>query len=257
MNSADATFNNGNVPSRSVLFIRSLLFWFVFATSLVVYVPLVLLCIPLPFRVRYGIATQWARVSLRWLSVTCKLDYRVSGEENIPETTCIVFSKHQSTWETLALQKLFPPQVWVLKRELLWLPLFGWGLATMKPIAINRGAGRKAVEQLVAQGTERLKEGLWVVVFPEGTRIAPGRRGRYRIGGAVLAERSRHPVIPVAHNAGEFWPRRGFIKLPGTIDVVIGKPITTDGKDAATILKEAETWIESTMESISRVTMAP
>lgn len=257
MNAAPNTLNAGNQPADAVLFIRSLAFWIVFSTSLAVFVPLVLLCTPLPFRLRYRVATQWARLSLDWLAITCKLRHRVSGDENVPDTACIVFSKHQSTWETLALQRLFPPQVWVLKRELLWLPVFGWGLAAMKPIALNRGAGRKAVEQLVEQGKARLKEGLWVIVFPEGTRTAPGTRGRYRIGGAVLAERSGHPVLPVAHNAGEFWPRRGFIKRPGTIDVVIGAPITSDRKDAATILKEAETWIESTMDRISPVKVAP
>lgn len=253
MSKARVTDNVGKPPADAILFFRSLLFWIVFSTSLGIFVPLVLLCMLLPFRLRYRVATQWGRLSLAWLTLTCKLNYRVTGTENVPDTTSIVFCKHQSTWETLALQKFFPPQVWVLKRELLWIPIFGWGLSTMKPIALDRGAGRKAVEQLVAQGTRRLAEGLWVVVFPEGTRVAPGKRGRYRIGGAVLAERSGHPIVPVAHNAGEFWPRRSFIKRPGTIDVVIGKPITTDGKDAAAILKEAETWIESTMDKISHI----
>lgn len=257
MNTTSLTGDNRDMPSDTVLFVRSLAFWIVFSTSLGLFVPLVLLCTLLPFAVRYRVATLWARLSLAWLSFTCKLNYRVKGLDRIPDTTSIVFSKHQSTWETLALQKVFPPQVWVLKRELLWIPVFGWGLATMKPIAINRGAGRKAVEQLVEQGKQRLTNGLWVIVFPEGTRVAPGKRGRYRIGGAVLAERSGHPVVPVAHNAGEYWPRRSFIKRPGTIEVVIGEPIVTDGKDAATILKQAETWIESTMERISQVKAEP
>lgn len=240
-------------PGNIILLMRSLLFWIVFSTSLAIFVPLVLLCTPLSFNLRYRVATQWGKLSLWWLSVTCKLNYRVTGRENVPDATCIVFCKHQSTWETLALQEFFPPQVWVLKRELLWIPLFGWGLATMKPIAINRGAGRKAVEQLAQQGKKRLDEGLWVIVFPEGTRVPPGKRGRYRIGGAVLGQRSGQPIVPVAHNAGEFWPRRSFIKRPGIIEVVIGEPINTKGKDAATILKEAEGWIESTMDKISYV----
>lgn len=138
-------------------------------------------------------------------------------------------------------------QTWVLKRELMWIPLFGWALTLMKPIAINRGAGRKAVEQVVEQGRERLHEGIWVVIFPEGTRTAPGQRRRYGLGGAVLAEASGYPVVPVAHNAGHFWPRRKAIKQPGTVRVVIGPAIDPRGLTAAEINRRAEAWIESTV----------
>jgi len=138
-----------------------------------------------------------------------------------------------------------------MKRELLWVPFFGWALAILGSIAIDRKAGRKAIDQLVTQGRQRLEDGRWVVVFPEGTRIAPGQKGRYRIGGAVLAEQSGHPIVPVAHNAGEFWPRHGFLKRPGVIQVVIGPPISSRGRMAADILKEAEMWIEDTMGRIS------
>jgi 1-acyl-sn-glycerol-3-phosphate acyltransferase len=157
---------------------------------------------------------------------------------------------HQSMFETLALQKLFYPQTWVLKRELLWVPLFGWGLAMLAPIAIDRKAGRKAVRQVIDQGKARLDAGLWVVIFPEGTRVAPGAKGRYGMGGALLAEHSGYPVVPVAHNAGWYWPRRGFLKYPGTIRMVVGTPITSAGKTAAEINAEAEAWIEATVASI-------
>jgi 1-acyl-sn-glycerol-3-phosphate acyltransferase len=158
-----------------------------------------------------------------------------------------VLSKHQSAWETLAFQEIFPPFVFILKRELLWIPLFGWGLALLKPIAIDRDAGRRALDQVVSQGRARLEQGIWVVVFPEGTRVAPGHRRRYKSGGAALAAETGYPVVPVAHNAGVFWPKRSFIKKPGTIRVVIGPPIPTKGKSADEVLDQAEEWIEQTM----------
>lgn len=234
-----------------VLTLRSALFSLLFVSSIPVFAVLTLLCFPFSFRVRYAVATRWARLNLWWLERSCKLRYRVIGAENIPQESSIIFSKHQSTWETLALQQIFPPQVWVVKRELLWLPFFGWGLAMLGSIAIDRKAGRKAIGQLVTQGRTRLNDGRWVVVFPEGTRIAPGKKGRYRIGGAVLAEQTGHPIVPVAHNAGEFWPKRGFIKQPGEIQVMIGPAIPTQGRAAADILKDAENWIETAMLQIA------
>lgn len=227
-----------------MLFLRSLLFALGMWLSTLVFAPLAVLTFPFPFTVRYAFITRWARFNLWWLRLTCRLDYQVRGRENIPVGNAIVFCKHQSAWETLALQKIFPPQVWLLKRELLWVPFFGWGLAMLEPIAIDRRAGRKAVEQLVTQGGERLANGRWVVIFPEGTRVPPGQSGRYGIGGAVLAAKSGYPVVPVAHNAGEFWPRRGFIKRPGTITVVVGPAIESQGKTAEMIKEEAREWIE-------------
>lgn len=151
------------------------------------------------------------------------------------------------------LQEVFPPLVWVLKRELLWIPFFGWGLAVLNPIAINRKAGRHAMHQVVEQGTQRLNAGRWVVVFPEGTRVPPGTRGRYRAGGALLATESGYPVVPVAHNAGEYWAKGQFLKRPGTIRVVVGPLIQSRGRKPEEILAEAQDWIESTMARISTV----
>jgi len=248
---------DSKLPPRPVLVLRSALFTLVMITTVLVFAPLVVLMFPFPFEWRYAVATRWARLNLRWLKISCRLGYEVEGRENIPAQASIVFSKHQSAWETLALQEIFPPQVWVLKRELLWLPFFGWALALLEPIAIDRKAGRKAVEQLVNQGCRRLEKGRWVIVFPEGTRVAPGTRGRYRIGGAVLAERCGGRVVPVAHNAGEYWRRRAFIKYPGTIRVVIGPPIETSGKTAQQILEQAEAWIEGTMAKITTLGSTP
>lgn len=234
-----------------MLFLRSLLFALGMWSSTLIIAPLAVLTFPFPFATRYAFITQWARFNLWWLRATCGLRYQVHGRDNIPAGNAIVFCKHQSAWETLALQNIFPPQVWLLKRELLWVPFFGWGLAMLEPIAIDRRAGRKAVEQLVRQGIERLADGRWVVIFPEGTRVAPGHTGRYGIGGAALAASSGYPVVPVAHNAGEFWPRRGFLKRPGTITVVVGPAIDSRGKDAETIKEEAKAWIENKSREIS------
>lgn len=236
-----------------MLLLRSLLFVLGMWLSTLVIAPLSLFTFPFPFATRYGFITQWGRFNLWWLKMTCRLDYRVEGREHIPPGNAIVFCKHQSAWETLALQSIFPPQVWLLKRELLWVPFFGWGLAMLEPIAINRRAGRRAVQQLVSQGSIRLAEGRWVIIFPEGTRVSPGQTGRYGIGGAVLAATTGYPVVPVAHNAGEFWPRLGFIKHPGTITVVVGPVIETHGKDAETIKEEAKEWIERKSREISTV----
>jgi len=210
-----------------------------------------LLCAPLPFRLRSRAARAYAAYVVGTLKVLCGVDYQVRGRENIPGGAAIIFSKHQSTWETYALQLIFPSQVWVLKRELMWVPFFGWGMAMLKPISIDRSAGRKAIKQVIKQGKARLDAGIWVTIFPEGTRIAPGKYKRWGMGGAILAEESGYPIVPVAHNAGEFWGRREFVKRPGTIQVVIGPVIEPRGRKAAEISTEVENWMRHTMADIS------
>lgn len=231
--------------------IRSTIFSLGMLLSTLVMAPISVLTFPLPFLWRYRVISQWARFNLWWLEATCKLSYRVEGLEHITEQNGVILCKHQSAWETLALQRIFPPQVWMLKRELLWIPFFGWGLAMLEPIAIDRGSGRKAMAQLLEQGRKRLESGRWVVIFPEGTRVAPGQRRDFRRGGATLAATTGFPVVPVAHNAGEYWPRRSFIKRPGVIRVVVGPVIETQGRTAEEINAEAQQWIESTMQEIS------
>ena len=238
--------DNRDAQSASMMF-RSALFALGQVLSTLLFSPLALAAFVLPYRIRYRVVMQWTFLNIWWLEVTCGLRYRVEGLENIPERATIVLCKHQSTWETLILPRYFSPQTWVLKRELLRLPFFGWGLATLRPIAIDRAAGRTALDQVVEQGRRRLAEGIWVVVFPEGTRVAPGVQRRYRLGGAVLAEKTGQPVVPVAHNAGDYWPRRGFLKRPGTIRLVIGEPIESAGRSAVEINARAAEWIESTV----------
>jgi len=240
-----------NDPSGLILWLRSLAFWIVFPVSLVVFAILLMFAFPFSISTRWALLQYWVHFILWWLNVTCKLTHEVQGMEHLPAEAAIVFAKHQSTWETIALQQIFPLQVWVAKRELMWIPFFGWGLALMKCIHIKRGSGRAAVNQLVTQGKARMDEGIWVVIFPEGTRIPAGEKSRYRIGGAVLAEQTGRSIVPVAHNAGEYWPRRSFIKRPGVIQVRIGAPISPAGKTAQQLLNEASGWIEDRMAEIT------
>lgn len=233
-----------------VQWIRSLIFFVGMVLTAAVYTPFALAVSPLPAVMRSGLIGYWAIMIVAWLRWTCGLGHRVVGLENLPAAPCVILSKHQSAWETIAYQKIFPPQAWVLKRELLWIPLFGWGLAATRPIAIDRSAGVRALEGVVEQGRERLAGGRYVVVFPEGTRIPPGERGRYNPGGAMLASKAGVPVVPVAHNSGSFWSRRGFLKLPGVIEVRVGPPIDVAGKRPKQINAEAEAWIEAQMAEL-------
>lgn len=216
-----------------------------------IYTIIAILTFPLPPVRRYLIISGWARSMLWWLRVTCGIGYRVLGVENIPSSPAIILAKHQSAWETLAFQQIFPPQVWVMKRELLWLPFFGWGLAMTSPIAINRSGGREALKQMVTQGKARLSLGFCVVIFPEGTRVAPGEKGKYHIGGAWLATHTQAQAVPVAHNAGEFWGKNSFVKKPGTITVSIGPPIATAGLKPDQLNQRVEAWIEQEMALLS------
>ena len=231
-------------PSVGV-FGRSLLFAAGQGLLSVVFSIAAILALPMPYRLRYALVSRWTHWNLWLLEKICGLGHRVTGEEHIPARPAIIFCKHESAWETLALQRYFTPQVWVIKRELLWIPFFGWGLATLRPIAIDRKAGRAGLEQILTQGRERLAEGCWVVIFPEGTRVAPGERRRYRQGGALLAQATGSPVLPVAHNAGDFWPRNSFIKYPGTIELAFGPTIESSGRSPGEINRLAEDWIES------------
>ena len=187
-------------------------------------------------------------VAGRWL---CGLRWEVEGQENIPDVPSVIMIKHTTVFEAYAQLTIFPPQAWVLKRELLWLPAFGWGLAAMKPIAIDRGAKARAVQQVVEQGKDRLANGIWVTIFPEGTRMPLGQTRRYGISGALLAQEAQVPVVPVAHNAGDFWPRRGLKKEPGRIQFCIGPPINPGNKTPRDLNLEVQAWVESKMQEIS------
>lgn len=228
-----------------MVFIRSLILFLLQLVITPVFALIAILSFPLHPLTRYRIISRWALTSLWLLRVLCGIRMEVRGTENIPDKPSILLCKHQSAWETIALQKVFPPQVWVLKRELLWLPFFGWGLAMTSPIAIKRSDGKGAVKQLLRQGKERLDMGFCVVIFPEGTRVPYGQRGKYKIGGALLSASTGVPVVPIAHNAGKLWGRNSFLKHPGVITMSIGPAIDPAGLKAEEINRCAEEWIEA------------
>ncbi len=225
----------------------SLLFTVYLFGSTLCYAVFVLAVSWLPDDKLYGVARFWANNQLWLLNKLCGLTYTVEGRENIPDGNHISMWKHSSAWETIAQMVIFPPQSWVLKRELMWIPVVGWATRAMRPIAINRKAGNSAVNQIVSQGKQRLAEGRWILIFPEGTRMPPGETQRYGVSGALLGARTGRLIVPVAHNAGYFWPRRGLLKRAGVIRVVIGPPIATKGRDPRSINDEAQAWVEATV----------
>ncbi|HNQ03034.1 MAG TPA: lysophospholipid acyltransferase family protein [Thiobacillaceae bacterium] len=206
--------------------------------------------LPLPRLARYRIITLWGKGVIFLARRVLGIRHRVVGLEHLPRTPAVVLAKHQSAWETIAFQQIFPPLSFVLKKNLLHIPFFGWGLALFSPIAIDRGAGREALKQIEVQGRERLQQGFCVLVFPEGTRVAPGETGNYQIGGAWLAVKAGVPVLPVAHNAGRCWPKNALIKRPGEITVIIGPAIPTAGRKATEVLAETRAWIETAMADL-------
>ncbi len=227
-------------------FIRSAVFSCLMIIITIFYSFICILARPLPFRYRYHLVTIYTQVIIGLLKIICHVNYTIEGMKNIPKNrNGIIFSKHQSLWETFFLQGFFSQSAIILKRELLWIPFFGWGLATIDPISINRSAKKSAMNQLIQEGKKRLDAGRWILVFPEGTRTPPGVVGHYHVGGALLATKTGYPILPIAHNAGLCWPKRSFIKKPGMIRIVIGPLIETKDRDAREVLDEAKTWIET------------
>jgi 1-acyl-sn-glycerol-3-phosphate acyltransferase len=228
----------------------------VFTALMFVTIPLYAFgCIALrPFGVRaaFSSAVAWARLIVWLADKLCGLRFSVEGRENLPQGPAVAMIKHSSAYETIVSMMILPWQIWVLKRELMWAPFFGWGLATLHPIAINRGAGRSAVEQVVEQGQQRLAEGAWVTIFPEGTRMAAGETRRYGVSGPLLAQAAERPLVPIAHNAGDFWPRRGLRKRAGTVRFVIGKPVSAAGRDPREVNDELQAWVEGKVVELRR-----
>ncbi len=224
--------------------LRSMLYMFGKIVSIVIYLPVTLISALFPPLTGNRIISQWAHFNRWWLRVTCNLDCEVTGLSNLPRSPSVILSKHQSAWETIVYQTFLPPMCFVIKRELLFIPVFGWGLAAAHPIAINRADGRRALDAVLTKGRDRLDKGLWVCVFPEGTRTAPGERVKHNAGGAMLAAKTGVEIVPIAHNAGIFWKKNGFTKKPGMIQVEIGPTIQTDGRKVREIAAEAEDWIE-------------
>lgn len=232
-------------------FLRSTLYQLILLFVVIPYSFLVLAMAPLPRRTRHRVIAAWPAFAAWLAQYILGIRYVVRGRENIPAEPVVILSKHQSAWETLAFSAIFPPHVYVMKRELLWLPFLGWGLALMSPIAINRANRKAAMMRLIELGGERLRQGFCIMIYPEGTRIPVGQRGNYRQGGAVVAVNNNARVLPVAHNAGLFWPKNSFIKHPGTVTVVIGEPIETTGRRPDEVIRQVEDWIEGEVERLT------
>lgn len=227
---------------RSTIYLLGLLF------STVIYglgSPLLILLTPTQ---AYRAVMPWAHFNLWWLKITCGVNYNILGRENIDlNNRGIILANHQSTWETMMIPTFFPPTSFVIKKQLLKIPFFGWALSSVKPIAIDRNAGSSAVDQVKSIGKKHLDGGNWVCIFPEGTRVKPGQRLDYRMGGALLVEHSGYPIYPIAHNAGACWPRHSYIKYPGTITLIIGKPFSAKGLNPDEINDKVRAWIDATI----------
>jgi len=239
-------------PKAAVLdYFRSGLLFFTVLFGTVIFAASMLLVFMFPGGLHYRLASLWGKFVLKASQMICGLRYEISGLEHISQVkTAIVLCKHQSAWETIALIAILPPQSVLLKKSLLWIPFWGWAMATLKPIAIDRSTPKQALSQLLKKGALRLQEGFWVVIFPEGTRVAPGSASKFSASGSLLAQRTGYPIIPIAHNAGEFWPRNGFLKRAGVIQLRIGAPILSEGRKSKEINTEAEAWIRHAMLDI-------
>lgn len=236
------------MPAR----LRAILFYFGYAAATVVWGTIgTLFGWLIPYRARFQfVIGLWTRFCLWWLRMTCGIRHRVHGLENLPDRPCIVLCRHESTWETLFLQTLFAPQATLIKKELLQIPFFGWAFRSLRPIAIDRSEPRAALKQLIREGRQRLDNGIWVVLFPEGTRLPPGQLGRFQPGGAALAAATGAPVLLVGHNAGRCWPAHALVKHPGEIQVMISEPLETAGKTTKEVQQEAAARFQALMSRL-------
>jgi len=245
------------LPPRFVIVLRSALYWILWFISTISLTFPVIVTAFTSKALCDRFIRSWVVFNLYCLKKICRLTYQVKGEENIPDEPCVIFSKHQSTWETLFIKFRFPAAIFVAKRELVLIPFFGWALASLNFILIDRKSGRLAIRQMVDQYRERKQEGFWLAIFPEGTRKAVGAEPNYKIGGAVVAVETQSILLPLAVNAGEFWPRHSFIKWPGEISVSIGPQILPDGRTPEQVRDDAASWIEAEMQKITVLNRFP
>lgn len=231
--------------------IRSIIFFIIGCIVTTIFGILVPLALLFGYNLGYDTAKLWGTTIVHLARLVCGLNYNVTGLENIPDYPCVSMAKHQSAWETVFILHLIPRAVWVIKRELVFVPFIGWALWGLRSIAIDRKSGKSAMSQIEEQGRDRINRGMWVSIFPEGTRVPPGSRKRYGIGGAWLAAKTGTPILPIAHNAGEYWGKNAFFKRPGTIQVRIGPLIQTKGREPSEVIAEVEQWIENEMVHIT------
>ncbi len=234
-------------------FLQATLFILGMTISTILYaVPCVLVRV-LPYKLCFAFVSSWCAFNVLWLRITCGISHQVYGLDNIPAEPCVIMSNHQSTWETLAFPGLFPMITWVIKKELLYIPLFGWGIASVEPIALNRKQGKKAMQQLIADGRQKLAKGRYILIFPEGTRTPYEEQRPLKVGGFLLAKNANVPILPVAHDSGRLWPRKKFLKKPGTVNVRIGKPISTEHKSAEELRDLYSDWLQTTRKELKEL----
>ncbi len=228
--------------------VRSALYYLFMAPTLIILFIGMIILLPFDYKYRAALIRYWALLQMWLLKLFCGLSYQVHGTENLPSTPYIALPKHQSAWETIASNFLFKRPAWVFNSDLFRIPVFGWGLYLTNPVGIDRSSPRQALNQLIIKGGELLKQGRTMVIFPEGTRVSPGHRAKFEPGGSLLAVKTGTPVVPVALNAGEFWPKHSFRKYPGHIKVIIGPLIESKGLKARELNEKVETWINNTMD---------
>jgi len=238
--------------TETLAIVRSAIFAVIYTLLTVIYGAVAIVLKPLHPRIRHRIIVSWTHLVITLLSFICGVRYQLLGKDHLPSqnTPVVILAKHQSTWETLYLQGLFWPASTVLKRELLKIPFFGWGLQALLPIAIDRTNPRVALRDVKSKGVQQLSRSYNVLLFPEGTRVAPGEKGKYARSGADIAIEAGVDIIPIAVNSGHCWPAKSFAKYPGLVSVVVGKPISSKGKTSKVLIDEVEGWIESTMASL-------
>lgn len=241
-----------------MLWLRSAAFLFFGLVAIAVFAVFALLVFWAPQTFLWNIVVTYCRFAT-WLGeFFCGMKVVVEGEENLPDEPSVIMIKHTTTLETYGHVPMFPRTAWVLKREIIWMPIFGWVIGLLfRPIAIRRSARSTAVKQVITQGKEKLRRGIWVTIFPEGTRMPPGETKRYGISGAALAQEANAPIVPVAHNAGDVWPRLSFVKRPGTVRFVIGPPISAQGRPPRETNLVVQEWIENKMREISTAYREP
>ena len=242
----------GECILRLTLILRSAVFLILMAVATIIWSFACLLSAPFPYAQRYWWTSRW-NVFVIWSAKTiCGIRYEIRGKENLPDAPVVLLSKHQSAWETIFYVINMPrPLVFVFKKELTYIPFFGWGIGLLRMIPIDRSKGRDAFSQVLEHGRRRLADGQWIMMFPEGTRTKVGSQGKYKAGGSRLAVETNTLVVPVAVNSGERWPKGSFIKKPGTITVSIGKPISPEGLSPNELNARVENWIEAEMRVIS------
>jgi len=228
-----------------MIYIRSIFFYLGAAFSTIPFLIISLLVLPLPPTTRSKLITGWAVFATWWLKICCGLSHRLENKENIPDTPCVFACNHQSTWEAIATQTFLPPLAWVLKKELFNIPIFGWGLWATRPIAIDRNDRITALDQVTNQGKDKLAEGRYVLIFPEGTRTEYGGDARYRKGASRLARSANVSLVPIAHNAGKYWSQSSLWIKPGVIKCIIGPKITLADKRDRDVTAELKQWITS------------